>query len=85
VQNRLGFVVTLAREVSEGTLDSIVAKNLRAIKKRLYRALLARVGTFCQEGISKAERRWLQQRSTPQAKRWNLLSDLSPEQLTHAA
>lgn len=85
VQNRLGFAVTLAREIAEQKSDSAIAEHLRAVETSLESSRLARTDTFCHGNMTQSERRWLQKRRTPQARRWNLLSDLGPEHLTHAA
>ena len=84
-QNRLGFAVTLARAVAERKSDSATAEHLRSVETSLQSSRLARADTFCHENMTQSERRWLQKRRTPQARRWNLLSDLAPEHLTHAA
>lgn len=84
-QNRLGFAVTLAREVAERKPDSGTAEHLRAVEISLQSSRLARTDTFCHENMTQSERRWLRRKSTPEARRWNLLSDLGPEHLTHAA
>lgn len=86
VQNRLGFVLTLARELAERSQNnnSAAAVQLSAVESRLQNSVLLRKQTFCSEHMSQAERRWLETRSTPEARRWNVLSDLSPEHLSHA-
>jgi len=84
VQNRLGFVLTLARSLAERISDTSVATRLRELEKRLHGSVLLRELTFCNENMPLAERRWLNQNSTPQAKHWNILSDLSVEHLSHA-
>jgi hypothetical protein len=84
VQNRLGFVLTLARSLAERANDNAVTNLLREVEKRLHASVLRRELTFCHEDMPPAERRWLKQNSTPQAKHWNVLSDLSPEHLSNA-
>lgn len=84
-QNRLGFAVTLAREIAELKSASTTVEHLRSIENNLRSSLLARTGTFCNERMTQAERRWLQKRCTPEARQWNMLSDLAPEHLPHAA
>lgn len=81
-QNRLGFAVTLAREVAEQKPDSATAEHLRAVEMSLQSSRLARTDTFCHENMTQSERKWLQKRRTPEARQWNLLSDLAPEHLT---
>jgi transcriptional regulator with XRE-family HTH domain len=84
IQNRLGFVLTLARELAERMSKTDVANQLRHVEDRLQASVLLRQTTFCHEHMSQAERRWLEEKSTPQAKQWNVLSDLSTEHLGHA-
>lgn len=83
-QNRLGFVVTLARELAERK-ENPAFDNLCRLEERLKNSLLAKTGTLCNENMSAAEKKWLQKHSTREARQWNILSDLSPEHLTHAA
>lgn len=84
-QNRLGFAVTLARELAQQKGDAVTADKFLSLENQLERSKLAYVGTFCHERMSQAEKRWLREKSTPEAQRWNLLSDLAPEHLVHAA
>ena len=82
VQNRLGFVVTLAQQVAERRGDGAVAEDFmnRAI---LERARLVREDTLCQESLSDAERRWLRQRRPVEAEHWNLLTDVKVQGLPY--
>lgn len=84
VQNRLGFVLTLARSLAERMNDTAVANRLREVEKQLHASVLRRELTFCHDHMLPAERRWLKHNSTPEAKHWNVLSDLSVEHLSHA-
>lgn len=84
VQNRLGFVLTLARSLAERMDDMAVTNRLNAVEQSLHASVLLREVTFCHEHMPEAERQWLKFNSTPEAKQWNVLSDLSPEHLTHA-
>jgi transcriptional regulator with XRE-family HTH domain len=82
LQNRLGFVVTLAREAAKDRgLGSL--ENLQQLGNQVERSRLVRQDTFCNERMTQAERTWLKNRASPQAQHWNLLSDLGPEHLTH--
>lgn len=85
VQNRLGFIVTLARQVAEnrGNVDS--ARSLHQVEEILDRARLVREDTLCQQSLSGAERRWLRQTRPPEARHWNLLTDLRAQLLPYAA
>ena len=85
VQNRLGFVVTLARQVAERREDAALAARLREREQRLDASRLAREDTFCHESLTQAERRWLRTERPPEAAHWNLLTALRGDQLRYAA
>ncbi len=82
LQNRLGFVVTLARELAEKqNLGS--PQHLKQLENQVERSRLVRQDTYCNERMTQAERKWLQTNASTQAQHWNLLSDLRPEDLAH--
>ena len=83
VTNRLGFVVTLARQLAQEKRNHAKAEALQELETRLLRSTLVREETLCHEQMTNAERRWLETRRTPAARRWHVLSDLVPEQLAH--
>lgn len=83
LQNRLGFVVTLARVRSEGSGRATAARVLRDVENRLEDAALAKVDSFCEDQMTQSERRWLETVRSPEAARWNLLTDLSPTALRY--
>ena len=85
VQNRLGFVVTLARQVEEKRGNGAVAGQLNMIEEILGRTRLIREDTLCQDSLSDAERRWLRQARPAEANHWNLLTDLNAQGLPYAA
>jgi DNA-binding XRE family transcriptional regulator len=85
VQNRLGFLVTLARRVARKRSDKVVEDRLRRVEQVANRARLAREDTLCQERLSDAERRWLRQHRSADARHWNLLTDLDSASLPYAA
>jgi hypothetical protein len=85
VQNRLGFVVTLARQVAEKWGDASAASRLREVEEVLDRARLVREDTLCQASLSEAERRWLRRTRPVEASHWNLLTDLTAQFLPYAA
>lgn len=85
VQNRLGFLVTLARQVAEKRGDPAVGVRLREVEEILDRSRLVRPDTLCQASLSDAERRWLRQARSVEARHWNLLTDLTAELLRYAA
>lgn len=89
LQNQLGFVVTVARKLAARAGGNAAARLLDPPLRRLERARLAREDTLLRRRLSDAERRWLRQHRTPDARHWNLLSDLKqsdlkPEHLSYA-
>jgi hypothetical protein len=84
LQNRLGFVVSLARQVAERKGQGATAEALAAAELRLEPSRLVREDTLCRESMTQAERRWLRDRRSAQAQHWNLLTGLVPEHLPHA-
>jgi transcriptional regulator with XRE-family HTH domain len=84
VQNRLGFAVSLAREVAEGRSDSDRAQKLRGCLEALERARLAREDTFCHDSMTQAERAWLRKHRSATASHWNLLTDMEGKHLAYA-
>jgi transcriptional regulator with XRE-family HTH domain len=85
LQNRLGFVTAMARRLAEARGEREKAALLARREAELVRSRLAREDTLCHDSLTEAERRWLRSHRTPEAKRWNLLTDLSEEHLSHAA
>ena len=84
-QNRLGFVVDLARQLGEKLRNQSELAQLSEVSHLLERSLLAREDTLCRESMSEVERNWLAENRSPYAKRWNLMTGLAPEQLPYAA
>jgi transcriptional regulator with XRE-family HTH domain len=85
LQNRLGFVVDLAKQVAEKSQKQSELAQLSEVSHLLERSLLAHEDTLCRESMSEVERNWLAENRSPYAKRWNLLTGLAPEQLPYAA
>jgi transcriptional regulator with XRE-family HTH domain len=82
-QNRLGFVVELARQAARRCGNSQLESRLAACGAALEPSRLAREDTLCKESMTQAERAWLRTHRTKSAKHWNLLTDLTVEQLDH--
>lgn len=80
LQNRLGFVVTLARQLAE-RFRSPTAESLRARELGLERSRLVREDAFGRSSMTEAERRWLRTNRPESAARWNVLSNLTAEHL----
>jgi hypothetical protein len=83
LQNRLGFVVSLARARAEREGRRETADALRHVEDRLEESRLAREDAFGQTALMPSERRWLRETRSAEAAHWNLLSDLSAEQLRY--
>jgi transcriptional regulator with XRE-family HTH domain len=86
VQNRLGFVVAVAKELAARRAELASAfQHLSAVEQQLERARLAREDTLCRESMPHAERRWVKTHRSPLARHWNLLTGLTTDQLSYAA
>ena len=83
-QNRLGFALSLASEVSEGKKEGERTRKLRSCLEVLESARLAREDTFCHDSMTPAERAWLREHRSPSAAHWNLLTDMKGEHLAYA-
>lgn len=75
LQNRLGFVVTLAEK-------AVQRYDLQPLEQTLADSKLEREDSFCKQ-LNEAERRWLRQHSSEEARQWHLLSDLRPDVLRY--
>ncbi|HET6218486.1 MAG TPA: helix-turn-helix transcriptional regulator [Acidobacteriaceae bacterium] len=82
-QNRLGFVVTVAKKFAERAGDSTRAEKLNRYQELLDPSRLAREDTLCHDSMTQAERRWLHDNRTPEARHWNLLTDLNVDHLAY--
>jgi len=84
LQNRLGFVTSMARRLAEQRGNESVAAALRQEELALEKARLVREDTLCHGSLSDAERRWVRAHRPAEARHWNLLTDLSREHLSYA-
>jgi transcriptional regulator with XRE-family HTH domain len=84
-QNRLGFVVELARQAARKSGNSQLEARLASCGAALEPSRLAREDTLCKESMTRAERTWLRSHRPKSAEHWNLLTDLTVEQLDHVA
>jgi transcriptional regulator with XRE-family HTH domain len=83
LQNRLGFVVAVARGLAEAGKDEPTATVLKALEARLENSRLQKLDSFARSSLTRAEERWLQEHSSPEAKQWNMLSTLSAGTARH--
>jgi transcriptional regulator with XRE-family HTH domain len=85
LQNRLGFLTSVARRLAEKQGDTDKAKWLQSKESSLERSRLILEDTLCHDSLTKAERRWLHTARSDEAKHWRLLTDLSPDHLNYAS
>jgi hypothetical protein len=85
LQNRLGFVTSVARAVAERQGDQVKAELLRSKEAALARSRLLMEDTLCRDSLTKTERQWLNTARSKDAKYWRLLTDLRPEHLSYAS
>lgn len=86
LQNRLGFLVSLAAELSEQRADwAAAAPRLRQVEQELERSRLVTETTLGKEGMPSTERAWLRANRPPQAVRWNVLTNMTARQLPYAS
>ena len=85
LQNRLGFLISVARRFAERQGDTLKAELLSSKEATLARSRLLLEDTLCRDSITNAERRWLENTRSEEAKYWRLLTDLKPEHLKYAS
>lgn len=83
LQNKLGFLTSLARRVAEASGLLQTTKQLKEWESVLEQARLLREETLCHDSLTQAERTWLRSNRSKEAEYWDLLTDLSPEHLSH--
>ena len=85
LQNKLGLVTSVARRVAEKRGENDKAELLRKQERVLERSRLFLEDTLCNDSLTQAERRWLETNRPDEAKFWRVLTDLSPEHLSHVS
>jgi transcriptional regulator with XRE-family HTH domain len=86
VQNRLGFLVGVARDLADRRSDlAAAAARLAEVERALEQSRLVAETTLSREAMPVAEREWLRVNRPPQARHWNVLTSLSADQLPYAA
>jgi transcriptional regulator with XRE-family HTH domain len=86
LQNRLGFLVAVARELAEGKENkSDAASRLRQVEGDLQRARLMAETTLSRESMPPAEREWVRANRPALARRWNVITTLTAEELASVA
>jgi len=81
LQNRLGFVVALARRMSEGSTLPNAGRTqcLAELETKLEKSRLVKEDTLGKPPQTATEREWVMQNRTPEADHWNVMTDLRPE------
>lgn len=86
LQNRLGFVVTLARSAAGRTPHNDARRiALERLESSLKGSLLAREESLESTSLTETERNWLRKHRSKEAKQWNLLTSWRPEALRYVA
>lgn len=85
LQNRLGFVATLARRLAERAGDAEKVRDLSDFETKLERSRLAREDALSGGSLSEAERRWLRDHMSDDARRWNVLTDWTVDALRYTS
>jgi len=86
LQNRLGFVATLARNATRRTPHNNTRRNaLESLESSLRHSLLAREESIGSASLSETERSWLRKHRSAEAKQWNLLTNWRSEALRYVA
>ncbi|MGC4084958.1 MAG: helix-turn-helix transcriptional regulator [Vicinamibacterales bacterium] len=80
LQNRLGFLVTLARQLAEQRGNAEVSARLARTEQALEYSRLQREDAF-RLSMTEAERTWLRQHRSPEATRWNVLTNIDASEL----
>src|SRR5271166_5597744 len=85
LQNRLGFVVSLALQVAERAPghDNTRVQSLRELRSKLDESRLVKEDVFYRPPQTEGEKQWLVRNRSHEAVHWNLLTDLRPEQLQY--
>ena len=87
LQNRLGFVVSLARGAASraGFPSPQRDAALELLESTLKRSLLAREEALGEAKLSETEHKWLKEHRPKEARDWNLLTNWRPETLRYVA
>ncbi len=83
LQNRLGFIVSLARKVAETMERQKKAESLKKKEELLADSRLLKEVTLCSDSLTEEELKWIRQNRTSEAEFWNVLSDLKVEHLSY--
>jgi transcriptional regulator with XRE-family HTH domain len=85
LQNRLGFVVSLARQVAGMRQEGARATELSQLENLLDDSRLVKEDSFYRPPRTESERDWLRTNRTEEAVHWNLLTDMRTQHLQYAS
>jgi hypothetical protein len=85
LQNDLGFVVALARQLAEKQGNEVRSKELRQLENELDDSRLAKEDVFYRPLRTESEGEWIRKHRTEDAAHWNLLTDMRLEDLQYAS
>jgi Tfp pilus assembly protein FimT len=83
VQNRLGYLVSLAVDLARRRDDSAALSRLERVEQQLEDARLAKEDTLGRT-LTESERRYLREHRPATAAHWNLLTSLRADDLRYA-
>ncbi len=82
-QNRLGYIVCLALRVGAGSAGPMEQlARLSSVEENLFEYRLEQEDTLCRK-LPDAERKWLRDSRSTEARQWNLLTDLRASDLSY--
>lgn len=85
LQNKLGFVVMLARRLAEKQSNDVRSRELSRLENALDDSRLAKEDVFYRPLRTKSEGDWLRKNRTKEAAHWNLLTDMRLEHLQYGS
>ena len=83
LQNRVGFMLALARQLAVRLEKPRVERRLAAVEGRFDAARLAREDTFS-TALTAAETAWVRKTRSTQARHWKVVTDLSVDDVVYA-
>ena len=82
-QNRLGFLVSVAKQAAKQSGNQDLADLLQQREDELERSRLVVEDTYFEEVRSDGMREWLRQNQSPEARHWRVLTDFGPRQVRY--
>ena len=83
LQNRLGFLTSLVYQLAEKSGETEMALQFKRRLEELEKSRLVKEDTICRQNMTEAEKRWILQNRSAEAKHWNIISDLSADRLRY--